>query len=400
MKPIAVIGAGAAGCFAAACLREWRPDADLTLYEAGKRPLAKVAVTGGGRCNLTNSFRDIDALEEAYPRGHRAMRHLLRQFSQEDAVAWFREHGLPLVLQDDGCWFPRSQKATDVVDTLLRTLRPFPICTGKRLVSLSPVSEGFSLAFADGTSVQAGRVLVTTGGARSLPFLAPLGLETVPAVPSLFPFNVPDEGLRALTGLVVDADLSLKGTRLRSHGPLLLTDWGMSGPATLRLSSYAARVLADAGYRGTLGVNWLRKDQQQTRVLLESLAASSSRRLVANARPETLPARLWAHLVQKAGIPAKRTWGELGSKGLNRLCALLTDDTYPLEGRSPYRDEFVTCGGVSLQEVNPNTLESKKFPGLFLAGEVLDIDAVTGGFNLQAAWSSGFAVASALAHRT
>lgn len=396
MNEVAIIGAGAAGCFAAACLRERRPDGDVVLYEAGKKPLAKVALTGGGRCNLTNSFQGIQSLEEAYPRGHRLMQRLLSRFSQDDTVAWFRRHGLPLVLQDDGRWFPRSQKASDVVETLIRTLRPFPILCGKLLVSLLPLDEGFTLRFADGTEQQAARVVVTTGGAASLPFLAPLGLEMVPAVPSLFPFLIPDEGLCALSGVSAEVSLSLKGTRLRSHGPLLITDWGMSGPAVLRLSSYAARVLAETGYQGEIGVNWLQNDQQESRLQLEQLAAEAPRRLVLNEHPSGLSARLWAYLVGKAGISPERTWGELGAKGLNRLCAVLTDDIYPLAGRSPYREEFVTCGGVSLKEIHPDTLESRKFPGLYFAGEVLDIDAVTGGFNLQSAWSGGYSVAEAL----
>lgn len=391
MKRIAVIGAGAAGCFCAAQLRRTMPEAAVTVFEAGPKALAKVAVTGGGRCNLTNDFQGIRSLTEAYPRGERLMKRALKAFSQEDTVHWFTAEGVPCVLQEDHCWFPRSQDAMDVVRCLLRAMK------GAELRLHTPVTA--VLPGPDGTFGVNGEtfdtVVVTTGGAaRGLPFLEGLGLELVPPVPSLFTFTVPDTGLRSLMGLVVDATLSLSGTPFKASGPLLITDWGLSGPATLKLSSHAARHLSEAGYKGTVAVNWLNQGEAEVRSKLQKTALESPQKLLSNT--PLLQGRLWEHLLRKAGLRAGIRWAELGSKGLNRLTATLTADTYPLSGKSKFREEFVTAGGVALSNINLNTLESKRYPGLYFAGEVLDVDAITGGFNLQAAWSTGYVCANSI----
>ena len=406
MKRIAVIGAGAAGCFCAAELRRLRPEFRVDVYEAGPKPLAKVAVTGGGRCNLTNSFEGVRNLAEAYPRGDRLMKRLLRVFSQEDTWRWFESAGVPLVLQDDHCVFPRSQDALDVVHALLRRMEGanlllktpvHSIQTPDQVGGDAPVMPGSTGHLnVDGTPYDA--VVVTTGGApKGLPLLDGLDLEWVPTVPSLFTFTVRDEGLRALMGLVVEASVSIPGTAFKADGPLLITDWGVSGPAVLKLSSYAARHLHEVGYQAPLSVNWLALNEAQTRTLLQDLAAGNPRKQVANTPPAGLQARLWNHLIQRAGVRGDIRWSELGSKGLNRLVATLTQDTYAIAGKTKFREEFVTCGGVSLTNIDPSTLECKRHPGLYFAGEVLDIDAVTGGFNLQAAWTTGAVAARAIA---
>lgn len=383
MKRAAIIGAGAAGCFCTALLREWRPELAVTLFEAGSRPMAKLAITGGGRCNLTNDFQGIRSLSEAYPRGERLMKRALKAFSQDDTIRWFTERGVPCVLQEDHCWFPKSQDALDVVRCLERALK------GAELRLKTPVTSVKDLLEENNF------VVVTTGGAaKGLPFLEGLGLELVPPVPSLFTFTVPDPGLRSLMGLVVEAQIGLQGTAYKASGPLLITDWGLSGPATLKLSSYAARHLAEAGYKGTVAINWLNANENDARTQLQKTAAESPQKQVSNT--PLLQSRLWSHLIGKAGLREDIRWAELGSKGLNRLTAILTCDTYPLSGKSRFREEFVTCGGVALENVNLNTLESKSCPGLFFAGEVLDIDAITGGFNLQAAWSTGYVCAQSI----
>ena len=241
-------------------------------------------------------------------------------------------------------------------------------------------------------------VVVTTGGApKGLPMLEGLDLEWVPTVPSLFTFTVRDEGLRALMGLVANAAVALSGTPFKAEGPLLITDWGLSGPAVLKLSSYAARHLHKVGYKAPLSVNWLAMNEAETRALLQETAAANARKQVSNAPVAGLQARLWNYLTGKAGLRSDIRWAEVGSKGLNRLVALLTQDTYAIDGKTRFREEFVTCGGVALSNVDPNTLECKKYPGLHFAGEVLDIDAITGGFNLQAAWTTGAVVARSIA---
>ena len=394
MPRIAVIGAGAAGCFCTAELRRLLPEAAVDVYEAGPRPLAKVAVTGGGRCNLTNSFQGIRSLAEAYPRGGRLMKRLLKVFSQEDACRWFEAAGVPLVLQDDHCVFPRSQDAMDIVRALLRRMEGAHLCLRTPVQSVMPGLTGHLEV--DGTPYDA--VVVTTGGApKGLPLLDGLDLEWVPTVPSLFTFTIQDAGLRALMGLVTEASVSLPGTPFKAEGPLLITDWGLSGPAVLKLSAYAARHLAGCGYKAPLSVNWTGRPEEEVRRSLHGLTDSHPQKQVSNTPPEGLQARLWAYLMGKAGIRADIRWAELGTKGLNRLVATLTQDAYPIAGKTRFREEFVTAGGVALSNLDPATLQSRKYPGLFFAGEVLDIDAVTGGFNLQAAWTTGYVAAHAIA---
>ena len=390
MKKVAVIGAGAAGCFCTAELRRLRPEIRVDVYEAGPKPLAKVAITGGGRCNLTNSFEGIRNLSEAYPRGDRLMKRLLRVFSQEDTWRWFESAGVPLVLQEDHCVFPRSQDALDIVHALLRRME------GVNLQLRTPVHSVGPGPTVDGEAYDA--VVVTTGGApKGLPMLEGLDLEWVPTVPSLFTFTIRDEGLRSLMGLVVDASVSIPGTPFKADGPLLITDWGLSGPAILKLSSYAARYLHDAGYKAPLAVNWLALNEAEARKLLQETATENPRKQVSNTPPAGLQARLWNHLILKAGQRPDIRWAELGSKGLNRLVATLTQDTYEIAGKTKFREEFLTCGGVALTNLDPATLECKRHPGLYFAGEVLDIDAITGGFNLQAAWTTGAVVARSIA---
>ena len=392
MKRIAVIGAGAAGCFCAAELRRRRPAVKVYVYESGPKPLAKVAITGGGRCNLTNSFEGIRSLGEAYPRGERLMKRLLRVFSQEDTWRWFEDAGVPLVLQDDHCVFPRSQDAMDIVHALLRRME------GVNLLLRTPVHSIGPDLTVDGEAYDA--VVVTTGGApKGLPLLEGLDLEWVPTAPSLFTFTIQDEGLRALMGLVVEATVSIPGTTFKADGPLLITDWGLSGPAVLKLSSYAARHLHDAGYKAPLSVNWLSLSEAETRALLEELSTANPRKQVSNTPPAGLQARLWNYLTVKAGLRLDIRWAELGSKGLNKLVNTLAQDSYTIAGKTKFRDEFVTCGGVALSNLNPATLESKQYPGLYFAGEVLDIDAITGGFNLQAAWTTGYVAAQSIASK-
>ena len=392
MKRIAVIGAGAAGCFCAAELRRRLPAVKVDVYESGPKPLAKVAITGGGRCNLTNSFEGIRSLGEAYPRGERLMKRLLRVFSQEDTWRWFEDAGVPLVLQDDHCVFPRSQDAMDIVHALLRKME------GVNLLLRTPAHAINPDLTVDGEAYDA--VVVTTGGApKGLPLLEGLDLEWIPTVPSLFTFTIQDEGLRALMGLVVEATVSLPGTPFKADGPLLITDWGLSGPAVLKLSSYAARHLHEAGYHAPLSINWLSLSEADTRALLEELSTVNPRKQVSNTPPAGLQVRLWNHLTIKAGLRPDIRWAELGSKGFNKLVNTLTQDSYAIAGKTKFRDEFVTCGGVALSNLNPATLESKQYPGLYFAGEVLDIDAITGGFNLQAAWTTGYVAAQSIASK-
>ena len=434
---IAIIGAGAAGCFCAVELKRRMPSASVEVFEAGAKALAKVAITGGGRCNLTNSFEGISSLSAAYPRGDKLMKRLFRTFDQKSAWQWFENEGVKLVLQEDHCVFPASQDAMEIVNTLLARMRQagvtlhtkrkvtgiFPRPDGGYTLSVSELSKVQSLRHAqlprgsvaelvegpmpqkyqrrDDRNFQADIVVVTTGGSPELSGLGMLDgleLEIVPPVPSLFTLNLPGSPVRELMGTVVDnANASLVGTKLKAAGPLLITHWGMSGPAILKLSSYAARYLAENEYSATLSVNWFGGlGEQDVRDRILSLSKDNPQKQILNSHPSELPSRLWAYMITKAGIREDTRWAELGSKGMNRLVNTLINDEYQIRGKSRFKEEFVTCGGVALSNINLNTLESKTHPGLYFAGEVLDVDAITGGFNLQAAWSMGYTVARSI----
>ena len=424
---MAVIGGGAAGCFCAVNAARRLPEAEITLFEAGPKLLAKVAVTGGGRCNITNSFREVALngqepgkrrLAEVYPRGDQLMRRALRAFGPEDTLRWFEAEGVRFVVQEDQCVFPESQDAMQIVRTLERCLRQAGVrvrcnaLVGRIAVQedgrfaveiLRQAQDDRGRAQEDRGRAQEDRfdrVVVCVGGSaqQKLMQLLPDDIEVTPCVPSLYTLKIPDDGLRALMGTVVErAALSLAGTKFRSEGTLLLTDWGVSGPATLRLSSYAARHLAENGCTGTLLVNWLAAPEARAREWVAATAAANPRKQAAGTPPEGLTARLWRHVLQRAGLREDLRWAELGGKGAARLAATLSADAYPVAGRARFKEEFVTCGGVSLNAVDIGTLESRAHPGLFFAGEALDLDAVTGGFNLQAAWSTGFVAAGGLA---
>ena len=394
MKRVVIIGAGAAGCFCAIELRRRDPGLGVTVLEAGAKPMAKLAVTGGGRCNFTNSFEGIVRLEEAYPRGAQLMKRAMRVFSNDDTMAWFQREGIPYVIQEDRCVFPKSQDAMQIVRTFENLMRRLGVdlrC-GVRVNTVSSTGGSFTLDTSAGT-LSADSVIVTTGGG-ALKLLEPLDVQIEKPVPSLFTLKIYDDGLRSLMGaLAPDAILSLAGTPFKSSGTLLVTDWGVSGPATLKLSSYAARHLAGNGYKGMLLVNWTGWGEDKAREFISAAARQNGKKRVSNVAPDGISARLWQHIVSRAGLRDDIIWAELGSKGGNRLVGAITADAYEIAGRCHFKAEFVTCGGVSLQEVNLSTLESKKYPGLYFAGEVLDIDAVTGGFNLQAAWSCAMVVA-------
>ena len=413
MEPlrIAIIGGGAAGCFCAIRAKRRLPEADVTLFEAGPKLLAKVAVTGGGRCNLTNSFRDIALtgqepgkmpLREVYPRGEQVMRRALRVLGPADTQRWFEAEGVRLVTQADQCVFPASQDAMQIVRTLERCLRQAGVhvrCNVPvRRIEALPAG-GFRLEIPGQARDDYNKVIVSIGGSsrEKLEQLLPEGVAVTACVPSLFTLKVPDAGLRALMGTVVEqVTLALAGTRFRAAGTLLLTDWGVSGPATLRLSSYAARHLAENGYGGTLLINWLGTAEAEVRDWIAAAAAANPQKHAAGTPPEGITARLWRHLLGRAALREDLRWAELGSKGAARLAATLTADAYPVAGRARFKEEFVTCGGVDLSGLDLARLESKTHPGLFFAGEALDVDAITGGFNLQAAWSTAALAAAAL----
>jgi len=389
----AIVGGGAAGFFLAINLKELCPEMDVSIFEGHQRVLQKVRISGGGRCNCTNTFADVRDLSAVYPRGHRLLKRLFKSFDYDDAYAWFERHGVPLVCQDDNCVFPAAQDSQVVIDCFLREARHhnIQICLGQRIENPEQLFEGFDY------------VALTTGGASAnsplLKVLADNGHAIERPVPSLFTFSINVPELRSLMGTVVNTSVLIPSTKLRAEGPLLITHWGVSGPAILKLSSYAARYLAERNYQSPLSINWVNLNEEQARQQLSSAMAKHPQKQLLTLNPFGFPARLWSYLLERANGTATTTTeaAALSQKSLNRLVATLTADTYIIASRAPFRDEFVTCGGVALSSVNPNTLESRTRPHLFFAGELLDIDGITGGFNFQAAWTTAFTVATSIA---
>jgi len=384
----AIIGGGAAGFFLAINLKEMMPAMDVVIIESAQKVLRKVAVSGGGRCNVTNTFEGIRDLKEVYPRGHRLLGRLFRTFSPQDTWQWFEHRGVRLTAQPDHCVFPMSQDAHTIINLFLAEARRLGVTvkTGCRITTLDETADF-------------GNVCVTTGGQPHAANLHWLGQDIVEPVPSLFTLSIADPSLNALTGSVIPcATAFIPGTKLRADGPLLLTHWGVSGPAILRLSSYASRHLAECGYQSPLMVNWASVTEAEATQAIGGLAKQCAQKMLTTVAPLQLPQRLWVYLCEKAlGQRAHAPWGSMNAKEQRRLVNVLVADEYRTSGRAPHRDEFVTCGGVSLSAVNANTLESRTRPGLYFAGEVLDIDGVTGGFNFQAAWTTAFTVAGAIA---
>lgn len=400
---VAIIGAGAAGCFAAIQIKRNNPKANVTVYEAGIKPLIKVAVTGGGRCNLTNSFDGIRSLEEAYPRGARLLKRLFRTFDYKDVYQWFVSEGVSLTTQDDECVFPVSQDAMEIVNTLVRLMRSLGVklIIRHRVADIKHEAEDceYLLTFSHGDVAKADAVVVTAGGSpqvRGLEMYEKLGLDIVSPVPSLFSLNLEkNHPMTTLMGTVVnDVQARLVGIKLSAFGPLLITHWGVSGPAILKLSSYAARILAENDYKAQVAINWFgQANEAEVMRIITEIAEQNQKKLVSSVWPERFNNRMWCYLIDACGLRQDMRWGELGKKGLNKMVALLTNHTLTIVGKNKYKEEFVTCGGVALSNVNSSTLESKKHPHLYFAGEILDVDAITGGFNLQAAWTMGYVVA-------
>lgn len=402
---IAVVGGGAAGFFAAIAAKQTNPKARVTIFERGQKVLAKVLITGGGRCNLTNSFAQITDLKQAYPRGDKMMKRLFNVFSHKDTCQWFEQRGVKLVKQDDECVFPVSQSAQSVVDALTHEAHKLgvEVRTGYAVEAVKQMGNGdLQLLFKVQKPLTVQRAAITTGGSpqtNALQYLANLGHNIVQPLPSLFTFNIADATFKALMGTVVEGvTVSLVGTKHKATGPLLVTHWGASGPAILKLSSYGARYVHDCGYQFPIAVNWIGlTNSALVAEHLQGIVDSNPRKLLTSVHPFGLPTRMWQYILEKTALGADKRWDELGKKGLNKLVESLTNDQYKVTGKGAFREEFVTCGGVSLSDINLNTMESKVCKNLYFAGEVLDVDAITGGFNLQAAWTTGYVAGKAMA---
>ena len=403
---IAIIGAGAAGLFSAINLKKLSPDVNVSIFESSLNVLSKVGVSGGGRCNLTNSFEDVKAISTAYPRGDKLIKRLFKIFDYKDSYQWFEDNGVHLVTQDDRCVFPYSQDSQEIIDTFLSLARrlDIKINISYKVTSIEKIDGKFELSFARQPERVYDAVIVTTGGSpmrENLSFINNLPVDIVEPVPSLFTFNIPNNQITQLMGTVVENTVvGLKGTKFKASGALLITHWGVSGPAILKLSSYGARYLSESDYNASVLINWINQTNEENIYKeINRISTENPHKLVTSIRPFNVPSRLWLHIMKRAEISDQRRWVELGRKGIIRIINSLTNDEYPINGKSRFREEFVTCGGVALDSVSQSTLECKQCENLYFAGEVLDIDAITGGFNLQAAWTTGYVVAKSISEK-
>jgi predicted Rossmann fold flavoprotein len=409
-RRVLVAGGGAAGFFAAIACAEADPGLDVAVHEATARPLSKVRISGGGRCNVTHACADTGEFARGFPRGSRELIGPLHRFGPAETAAWFGDRGVELKTEGDGRMFPVTDDSSTVVDCLMRTAAQAGVrlITGNGVVAVSrragDAGRRFAVALSNGEEVLADRVLIATGGGKAsagLSMAASLGHSIIPPVPSLFTFRIDDRRLEGLEGVsAASTAVSVRGMRLRECGPVLVTHWGMSGPAILRLSAWGARELHGAGYRFTLAVNWAGGiAPEEARSRLESERAAHSRRQASTSNPFGLPARLWGRLVAAAGTAPEATWAAVSNDALRAIVLQVTASEFAVTGKSMNKEEFVTCGGVRLDEVDMATMESRICPGLHFAGEVLDIDGITGGYNFQAAWTTGWQAGRAMAVR-
>ncbi len=429
-RHIAIVGGGAAGFFAAITAAEASPDCTVTIFEATAHLLAKVKVSGGGRCNVTHACFEPRDLVKKYPRGARELLGAFNRWQPRDTVEWFAARGVQLKTEEDGRMFPVTDNSQTIMDCLMGAAQKAGVvirtgCGVKGVVGAlrAPTNETargahgppFQLALTTGETVTADRLLLATGGNKSnagFAIAAQFGHTIEPPVPSLFTFHVADPRLKELSGVSVEEATTevlgakpfdklraaSRGDGLRERGPLLITHWGLSGPAILKLSAWGARTLHDYDYKFTLRINWASAFNAETaRAALEAARAANPKKQLTTWCPLGLPLRLWEKLVVAAGLAPDTTWNGIGNPTLRALAAQVCEAEFVVNGKSMFKEEFVTCGGVRLAEVDFKTMESRLMPGLYFAGEFLDIDGITGGFNFQSAWTTGWLAGQAMA---
>jgi predicted Rossmann fold flavoprotein len=392
MISVAIIGAGAAGYFAAIQLVEQGFKGEIKLYEKSKA-LAKVKVSGGGRCNVTHACFDPKELTQYYPRGNKEMLGPFHHFQPGDMIGWLADHGVELKVEDDGRMFPTSDSSQTIIDCFKSAL-PAGTLVSKGVKHLTATDNGWQLNFDDGESAVFDRVIVTAGSSPQFSsMLKSMGIAMVDAVPSLFTFHIEDEALRALSGLAIEAEVRLKGAEWTTDGPMLLTHWGVSGPAVLKMSAWGARWLAERNYHAEVVINSMPRYHKESLLeTLQGIRINAARKLVRNVGPSSVPNRWWQFVI-KDNTAIDKMWADVKNVELEEMLVVLLELSLPISGKATFKEEFVTAGGVDLKSVNFKNMESKTHPRMHFAGEVLNIDALTGGFNFQAAWTTAYLAA-------
>ena len=400
---IIIVGGGAAGFFTAINIVEKNPKLKVAILERGAEVLQKVRISGGGRCNVTHAIFEPNELVKFYPRGEKELRGPFHQFCSGDTIEWFEQHGVELKIEADGRMFPVSNSSQTIIDCFLKATQKLGISvlTGQSVQSIFNLEVSGENVWKIETQTEnylAEKLILATGSNPKVwEMLQNFGHAVVSPVPSLFTFNIKDSRIKELPGVAAQVTVKVKDTKLTSTGPLLITHWGMSGPAILKLSAWGARILHDKNYQFTIYVNWLNdEDTAYVEKKLKELKQEHAKKSVSKKSPFELTNRLWESLVLAAGIESETKWADLSKTQLQNLANQLTNATFQVNGKSTFKEEFVTAGGIDLKEINFKTMESKLHKNLYFAGEIVNIDAITGGFNFQNAWTSGFIVASAI----
>ena len=394
---IILVGGGAAGFFTAINIVEKNPKLKVAILERGSEVLQKVRISGGGRCNVTNACFEPNELVKFYPRGEKELRGPFHQFCSGDTIEWFEKHGVELKIEADGRMFPVSNSSQTIIDCFLEATNKLCIAvlTGQSVQSIFKKDTHWKIETQNENYVTEKLILATGSNPKVWEMLQKFGHAIVSPVPSLFTFNIKDSRIKELPGVAAQVTVKVKDTKLTSTGPLLITHWGMSGPAILKLSAWGARVLHDKNYQFTIFVNWLNdaeKDEVENK--LKELKQEHAKKSVSKKSPFELTNRLWESLVLASGIEVETKWADLSKIQLQSLVNQLINGTFQVNGKSTFKEEFVTAGGIDLKEINFKTMESKLHEHLYFAGEIVNIDAITGGFNFQNAWTSGFIVAN------
>ncbi|MFM1929428.1 MAG: hypothetical protein RL387_756 [Bacteroidota bacterium] len=398
-----IIGGGAAGFFCAIQLAELHPDWNIQIIEKSSKVLSKVKVSGGGRCNVTHACPDVENLLQKYPRGARFLKKAFYQFATKDTIEWFANNDVKLHTEKDGRMFPTTNNSETIIQCFLKKLDQYKIKLRLQTEVIDVQKENdFLVHLSNGEVLHAATVCIATGGmlkADKLNWLIKLGHEIISPVPSLFTFNVAQKNITTLMGVAVDnASIQWKGNKHIEQGPLLITHWGISGPAAIKLSAWCAREMAEENYEGAIQINWVPMyNAQSLKMEWLNFRTDFGKREIGNKNPFALPQRLWQYLLQEAAIQPNTKWADIKSAEQNILIQLLTTYTLPIKGKTTFKEEFVTCGGVDIAGINAATMESKSCPGLHFAGEMMDIDGITGGFNFQHAWTSGWLAAHHMA---
>lgn len=396
---IIVVGGGAAGFFSAINIVERNPKLKVAILERGKEVLSKVRISGGGRCNVTHACFEPNELVKFYPRGEKELRGPFHQFCSGDTIEWFEEHGVELKIEEDGRMFPISNSSQTIIDCFLTACQKLgiSILTGQSVQSIFKSENCWKIETQTENYLAEKLILATGSNPKIWDLLHTFGHAIITPVPSLFTFNSKDVRIKELPGIATQVSVKVKDTKLESSGPLLITHWGMSGPAILKLSAWGARILHDKNYQFTIEVNWLNDiNSADAEILLKELKQEHAKKTVSKKSPLELQNRLWESLVLASGISNETKWADLSKTQLQSLASQLTKGIFQVNGKSTFKEEFVTAGGIDLKEINFKTMESKLHPNLYFAGEIVNVDAITGGFNFQNAWTSGFIVAATI----